>query len=154
MTVTPPEPIPGSILQDTKASLGLAVDYTPFDAELIMHINSVLAILNQLGVGPAGGMSIDGDTQTWDDFLIRVDESVADPRLNDVKSYVSMRVKMIFDPPNLGYVITSWEKVLEELTWRIMVANDDAVHPLPPPVIEQPSDLRGYEELILDGGAP
>jgi hypothetical protein len=102
MTVTPPEIPAGSILQTTKTSLGLAADYTPYDAEIVIAINSVLANLHQLGIGPDGGMSIDGYAQTWDDFLVRVDELVGDPRLNHVKSYMHMKVRMLFDPPPLN----------------------------------------------------
>lgn len=154
MTETPPEPDQDSILLTTKRSLGLEPDYTPYDGEIIIHINSVLANLNQLGIGPAGGLAITGTDETWDDFLVRVDELVADPRLNHCKSYMYMRVKMLFDPPGTGYVLTAYEKMIQEAEWRIMVAQDDIIHPLPPPVISEPYDIGGYEEIILDGGAP
>lgn len=150
MTVTPPEVPDGSILQTTKTSLGLAVDYTPFDAELIVHINSVLATLTQLGIGPSGGMSITGYSETWDAFMLRTDELVADPRLNAVKSYMYLRVRMLFDPPSVGYVVTAMEKQIEQLEWRIMVAQDDIINPLPP-VITDVTDIFG-EDVILDGG--
>lgn len=153
MSGTPPEIPTGSILQTTKTSLGLTDDYTPFDSEILIAINSVLANLNQLGVGPDGGMSIDGYTQTWDNFLIRVDETVADPRLSHVLSYMHLRVRMLFDPPGVGYLITAYEKMIAEAEWRIMVAQDDVIHPLPPappPIIPWYVD----EDIVLDGGAP
>jgi hypothetical protein len=152
MTVTPPEIPAGSILQTTKTSLGLAADYTPYDAEIVIAINSVLANLHQLGIGPDGGMSIDGYAQTWDDFLVRVDELVGDPRLNHVKSYMHMKVRMLFDPPSVGYLVDAYNKMIQEAEWRIMVAQDDIINPLPPP--PPPLNPLEIDEVVLDGGAP
>lgn len=121
--------MPGSILVETKAALGLAADYTPFDPEIIMHINSVLSDLNQLGIGPEAGFEITDDSQTWTDFL--ADEL----RLNNVKSYVQLSVKMKFDPPSVGYVLTAMEKQLEKAEWRINVAREEITYP---PVVEVP----------------
>lgn len=153
MTVTPPEPDPDSILLTTKTSLGLEAAYTPFDGELIIHINSVLANLNQLGIGPDGGMFITGMDETWSDFLVRVDELVPDPRLNHVKTYMTLKLRMVFDPPSTGYVVTSYEKMIQEAEWRIMVAQDDVIHPrtIPTEVVE---DDVFVDEVVLDGGAP
>lgn len=153
MTEPPVETDPDSILLTTKRSLGLEADYSPFDGEIIIHINSVLATLNQLGIGPAGGMLVTGTDETWTDFLVRVSETIADPRLNHVKSYMHMRVKMLFDPPNVGYVLTAYEKMIQEAEWRIMVAQDDIINPLPPP--DTTTDpYTWYEEVVFDGGAP
>lgn len=117
----------GSILSDTKKALGLADDYTPFDAEIIIHINSVLGTLNQLGVGPEEGYAIENKNQTWDDLLND------DPRLNSVQSYVYLKVKMLFDPPSVGYVLTAMEKMILEAEWRVTVAQDEIKVPPPPP---------------------
>lgn len=148
MTVTPTDPVvPNSILQTTKKALGLEADYTPFDPELIMHINSVLADLNQLGIGPTKGFMIEDASTTWDAFLIPtvppVDPPVtaSDPRFNAVKSYVFLRVRMIFDPPNVGYVLTAMEKLIEKAEWRIMAMREDIVNPpepRPAPVVWDP----------------
>lgn len=116
-----------SILEDTKKSLGLAADYTPFDADIVMHINSVLADLTQLGVGPEAGFEISGSAEAWASFI--ADE----PRLNSVKSYLFLRVKMLFDPPGTGYVLTSMEKMLEKAEWRINMAREEIDHP---PVVD------------------
>lgn len=153
MTVTPPDPDPDSILLTAKRSLGLEADYAPFDGELIIHINSVLANLNQLGIGPEGGMFITGVDETWSDFLVRVDELMPDPRLNHVKSYMQLRLKMLFDPPSTGYVVTSYEKMIQEAEWRIMVAQDDVIHPRTIPT-EVVTDDVFVDEVVLDGGAP
>jgi len=159
MTETPPEPNPDSILLTTKRTLGLDPDYTPYDGEIIVHINSVLANLNQLGLGPVGGMVIDGADATWTDFLVREEQTVPDPRLNHAKSYMHMRVKMLFDPPSVGYVLTAYEKMIQEAEWRLMVAQDDIINPLPPPEITNPDDLdedflADQHVIVLDGGAP
>jgi hypothetical protein len=150
MTETPPEPVPNSILGTTKKALGLAEDYTPFDPELIMHINSVLADLNQLGIGPGLGFMIEDGTATWDQFLgptvppaTVVDPPVppvADPRFNSVKSYMFLKVRMLFDPPGVGYVLTAMEKLIEQAEWRINVAREDIVNPAPPKVVPIPYD--------------
>lgn len=132
--------MPNSILNDTKKALGLDPEYTPFDAEIIMHINSVLANLNQLGVGPETGLSIVGVNDGWDELIS--DEK----RLNNVKSYMYLKVRMLFDPPSVGYVLTSMEKMIEEAEWRIMVAQDDIIHVAPPrPVITPPYYCDPFE---------
>ena len=143
-----------SILTTTKNALGLADDYEPYDPELIMHINSVMAILNQLGVGPSDGYVITDKTQTWSELLTNEGYAVEEKRLADVKSYVYMKVKMLFDPPSVGYVVTAWEKMIEEAEWRITVAQDDILHPASisgDVVISVDPDT---ERIIFDGGAP
>jgi hypothetical protein len=124
----------GSILTDTKKALGLAEDYTAFDPEITMHINSVMATLNQLGVGPPDGYAIVNAGDTWDELI--ADEK----RLNSVQSYLFLRVKMLFDPPSTGYVLTALEKIILEAEWRITNAQDEIVHPPPPPVVVTPVD--------------
>lgn len=118
-----------SILDDTKKALGLASDYTPFDTEIMMHLNSVLANLNQLGIGPELGLEVIGSMNTWDELIGE------EKRLNHVKSYIYLKVKMLFDPPNVGYVLTAMEKQIDQAEWRVMVAQDDIIHPAPPPVV-------------------
>lgn len=132
-----------SILTDTKASLGLADADTTFDAEIIMHINSVLADLYQLGVGPTGGLAITDNTTEWSALLVAPNAiTVADESLNMVRSYLHMRVKLLFDPPQLGYLLQPLKDQIEKAEWRIMVAADPAV-----PAIEE-------DVVILSGGFP
>lgn len=147
MTETPPEPIaPPSIMVAMKQALGLAEDYDPFDPELIMHINSAIADLHQLGVGPESGFEITGPNETWDQLL------AGDPRMNHAKSYLYLSVKMKFDPPSIGYVLTSMEKLLEKTEWRINIAREDIKYPLPPEPVEIPDDPFGELEIVIDGG--
>lgn len=105
-----------SILISIKKLLGITEEYTSFDQDIIIHINSVMAILAQLGVGPAKGFHITGATEKWNDFI---PEDVA---LDDVKSYIYIKVKMLFDPPLSSAVIESTNRLISELEWRINVA--------------------------------
>lgn len=104
-----------SILTSVKKSLGIAEEHEYFDDDIIMHINTVLFNLNQLGVGPEKGFSISDKTATWEDFVPdRTD-------LEAIKTYVSLKVKLIFDPPLSSAAITSMEKLISEYEWRINV---------------------------------
>lgn len=105
-----------SILNSIKKLIGLPEDYDHFDVDIMIHINSVLATLNQLGVGPEGGFSITGASETWADFL--QDEKV----LDSVKSYVYLKVRLTFDPPFSPAVIESFKEMTAEYEWRLMVA--------------------------------
>ncbi len=107
-----------SILTSIKKMLGILEEYTHFDSDLIIHINSVLAILTQIGVGPSEGFSIEDKVSTWTDFI------PADSRLEFVKSYTYMKVKLLFDPPLSSAVIESTNRMTSELEWRIQVAAD------------------------------
>lgn len=108
-----------SILGSTKVALGIPEDYSPFDTEILLHINSAISELTQLGVGPKEGFRVNTKLQIWADFYNQ------DPRFEMVKSYVFARVKMLFDPPTPGYVYASFEKIIQEYAWRITVASDE-----------------------------
>jgi len=107
-----------SILTSIKKLLGIAEEYTHFDADLIMHINSVLSILTQIGVGPAEGFSIKDESSVWEDFVPE------NSKLELIKSYTYMKVKLLFDPPLISAVIESINRIISELEWRIQVAAD------------------------------
>jgi len=102
-----------------KKILGIAEDYTAFDVDILMHINSVLSTLNQLGIGSEIGFSIEDATSTWDDFLDN------DLRLNSVKSYVYLRVRLLFDPPGTSYHIQAMRDQIQELEWRLNVVREE-----------------------------
>jgi len=103
--------------------LGLAEDYDVFDIDVIMHINSALARLTQLGVGPREGMMIEGDEEEWGDFF---DAMV----LNGAKSFVYNKVRLLFDSGQLTQpVITSLEKQIEKDEWLLNVFGEE-VNPL------------------------
>ena len=107
-----------SILTSIKKLLGITEEYTHFDSDIIMHINSVLAILTQLGVGSADGFTISDDSSTWKDFMGE------DKKFEFVKSYVHLKVKLLFDPPLSSAVMESMNRMISELEWRILVATD------------------------------
>ena len=104
-----------SILTSIKKLLGITKEYTNFDSDIMMHINSVFMILNQLGVGPAEGFRIEDSKATWDDFI---DE---ESNLDAVKSYIHLKVKLLFDPPINSSVMESMKQTINELEWRINV---------------------------------
>lgn len=106
-----------SILISIKKLLGIDKSYTHFDADLIMHINSALFVLTQLGVGDPDGFSIKDEEAQWRDF-------VSDYEIESVKSYVFMKVKLLFDPPTSSSVIESYNRLINEFEWRITVAVD------------------------------
>ena len=103
-----------SILNSVKKKLGIQEDYPHFDEDIIMDINSVFMILNQLGVGPDEPFTIEDEYDTWDDFI-------DDHRIEAVKSYMYMRVRLMFDPPTTGFLVESLNKQIAELEWRMNV---------------------------------
>lgn len=107
-----------SILTSIKKLRGIMEEYTHFDDDLIMDINTALSILTQLGVGPESGFKITGADETWQDFM------GDDPRLSMVKSYVDLKVKLLFDPPLSSSVAEAANRMLSELEWRINVEVD------------------------------
>ena len=109
-----------SILTSIKKLLGIEEEYEHFDADLIMHINSVFMILTQLGVGPSEGFSIQDAETIWTDFI------PSEKDLQAVKTYIYMKVKLVFDPPTSSAVIESMTRMINELEWRLNVASDSA----------------------------
>ena len=107
-----------SILTSIKKLLGIAEEDKTFDQDIIIHINSVLSILCQLGVGPNTEFMIEDDSAIWSDFLGEY------ANLTLVQSYVYMKVRLMFDPPTIGTVADAINKNISELEWRINVAVD------------------------------
>ena len=105
-----------SILTSIKKLLGITEEYDQFDPDIIMHINSVFMILTQLGVGPAEGFSIEDDTAVWTDFIQDI------KKLESVKTYIYLKVKLAFDPPLSSAAIESMNRLINELEWRLNVA--------------------------------
>lgn len=104
-----------SILISIKKLLGPGKEYTAFDPDIIMHINTVFVTLNQLGVGPADGFSIQDDITTWKDYID--DEK----KFNAVKTYIYLKVKLVFDPPLNASILESMKQSANELEWRLNV---------------------------------
>ena len=91
-----------------------------FDTDLLVHINACFSILNQLGVGPENGFVVTDETQSWSSY------SDNDRVLNMVKTYVTLKVKNIFDPPLTSSVLEAMDKEISQLEWRLNVAVDPA----------------------------
>ena len=108
-----------SILTSIKKLLGIQEDYTQFDPEIIVHINSVFVILNQLGVGPDEPFFITDKTATWNQFLTENKE------IKSVESYMYLRVRLLFDPPANSFLVTSMEKQIEEFEFRQLVQAEE-----------------------------
>ncbi len=106
-----------SILTSIKKLLGITEDYEQFDTDIIIHINSAFSVLTQLGVGPEAGFYIADSDAAWTDF-------VNDSRLEMIKTYVYLKVKLVFDPPTSSGVIDAINRQISELEWRINVAVD------------------------------
>lgn len=102
-----------------KALMGAPEEYTAFDDQIILHINGTFATLNQLGVGPEEGYMISSEEETWSDYLGENETLLA-----FVKPYMVDKVKLAFDPPSSSFVLSSLEKQVDELTWRIRVMVD------------------------------
>jgi hypothetical protein len=100
--------------------LGIMEEYDVFDSDLIIHINSALAILTQIGAGPAAGFSIQDADTVWNDFI------PDDARLEFVKSYVYLKARLLFDPPLGTAVLEAMNRQVSELEWRIQVAAESA----------------------------
>lgn len=112
-----------SILLSVKALLGPDADYDVFDQDIVIFINSAIATLTQLGIGPSEGFEITGEEETWEDFL--GDDM---RRINSVKTYIFMKVRLAFDPPASSYVLSAYEDSCKEFEWRLNVAADPGTY--------------------------
>lgn len=107
-----------SILKSVKKNLGLNDSYDDFDQDVMTHINTAFFVLNQIGVGPQGGFMIEDDEPVWDDYTDGV------VNLNGVKSFIYLKVRLLFDPPGTSYHITALEDQLEELLHRLKMERE------------------------------
>lgn len=107
-----------SILNTIKKLIGLEVDYTQFDTDVITHINTALGILFQLGIGPEDGLYITSAKEKWMDLLD------GENLFELVKTYVYLFVRNVFDPPSSSSVLEANRKLMDQLEWRIVVMAD------------------------------
>lgn len=117
-----------SILTSTKKILGIPEDHTEFDLDVITHINSVFSDLTQLGIGPDGGFSIEDASVDWVEYL------GDDQELSNVKTYMYLRVRLLFDPPTTSYLLAAAEKQIEKFEFRLNITREgrDWQDPTPP----------------------
>jgi hypothetical protein len=116
-----------SILNSTKKILGVAETYTAFDLDIITHINSAFAVLSQIGVGPADGFAIEDATPVWTDFDVSLNQ------LSIVRTYIFLKVGMLFDPPTTSFLIEAKNNQIKEFEWRLNVFRENDI-PLPLPL--------------------
>lgn len=121
-----------SILDNTKKLLGLDPSYTAFDTDVILHINSVFVTLQQLGIGPDVGFMIEDNTATWASY------TSSNLLLNNIKTYMYLRVRLLFDSPQLSFVIENMNQQIQELEWRMNVNREGTAWTDPNP----PSHFR------------
>lgn len=115
-----------SILTSTKKVLGIAEAYTAFDLDIITHINATFSILDQLGVGPAGGFFIEDATAEWQDFVVPANQ------LNLVRTYLFLKVRLLFDPPTTSFLITAMTDQVKEYEWRLNSFREWEIDPVDP----------------------
>lgn len=108
-----------SILTSIKKLLGIAEEYEHFDADIVLQINTVFMTLKQLGVGPVEGFEIQNDSTTWNQYIDVEKNPNQLTLLSAVKSYIHLKVKMIFDPPLSSSVTESIKQTINELEWRL-----------------------------------
>lgn len=101
-----------SILTSIKKLLGIQAEYTHFDIDILIHINTAFATLNQIGIGPEFGFIIADDTATWDEYITSCN-------LNMVRTYIYLKVRLLFDPPSSGVLTDSINRMISELEWRL-----------------------------------
>lgn len=102
-----------SILETLKQALGIAKGDDSFDTDLVIHINAALMVLADLGVGPSTGLFITGPQETWA-MLVGSSEE-----FEMVKSYLTLKVKLLFDPPTSSFVLESVKNLADEWEWRL-----------------------------------
>lgn len=100
-----------TILNSVKETLGILPDYVAFDATILSDINIALSRLHQMGVGPEEGYYITEES-TWDDVI-------TEPRFNMLREYITLKTKLLFDPPSTSFVLQSYQDELQDLEWRI-----------------------------------
>ena len=108
-----------SILTSIKKMLGISAEYHQFDVDIRIHINSVFTVLTQLGIGPVGGYSIQSESDTWDAFLKDA------TNLELVKTYVYLKVRMLFDPPVTAALVDSTNQMISEFEWRLLMCGEE-----------------------------
>lgn len=121
----PVDPINESILDSTKKLVNVPADYDVFDLDIMMHINSVFFTLHQLGVGPPNGYMITSSADTWGAFI-------GPDQIQAVRSYMSLKVRLLFDPPATSFVVKAFEDQAKEFEWRLNLHMEGVRHPWAP----------------------
>ena len=126
-----------SILASIKKLLGIEDSYQAFDTDVIFGINSALMALHQIGVGPEDGLSITDRETAWSALLTNT------KKIESAKSYIHLKVKLLFDPPTSSAVIEAMKEEIKESAWRLMVQTEI---PIVDPVVEEEVVLGDFAE--------
>lgn len=113
-----------SVLKSVKKVLGLGADYTAFDQDIMLHINGAIVVAKQLGVPVPAGFQVDADSVNWEDLDLTDDE------LGLIKTFLYLKVRLLFDPPATSFAISAAENQLKEYEWRLNAIHEATV-PLP-----------------------
>lgn len=108
-----------SILKSTKKLLGIHENDTPFDLDILIYINSALARLKELGVNNAELVVVEDEDKKWSDTTI------SEEALPTVKTFVALKVRMMFDAPTTSFAIAAMEKIIEQQEWSLAEFHDD-----------------------------
>lgn len=111
-----------SIFESIKALLGPDASYDVFDQDILIHINTAISVLTQIGVGPSDGFVVTGSDETWNDFL-----GGEGKNLHMVRTYIYMKVKMAFDPPANASVLNAYKEACQEYEWRMNVETNPSL---------------------------
>lgn len=106
-----------SILDSIKKLLGIQPEYKSFDQDIMMHVNAVFVVLNQLGIGPSEGFSINSRDIKWSKYSTELNTNL-------VKTYVYLKVRLMFDPPASATLVESINAMIKELEWRLCLEGD------------------------------
>jgi hypothetical protein len=132
-----------SILKSTKKNLGIQVADASFDPDVMTHINSTLVIVKQLGLGPDPMVYVEDETQEWEALALTPEQ------LNICKTYLYLRVRMLFDPPTMGFLITAMQDQLTEFEHRLSMERENAIPlPTPQPIAVYPDEIYYFEEVL------
>lgn len=112
------EVMEASILKTIQDMLGSDSSYDVFTSDILIHINSAISVLTQLGVGPKDGFRITGVDETWEDLLAN------DKILEFVKTYIYLKVRLVFDPPSNSSLVTFYKQECDEIESRILYSID------------------------------
>lgn len=106
-----------SVLNSIKKLLGIEESYTHFDADIITHINSVLFTMDQLGIERPTNRNVTSYIDTWTDIF--GESSKVD--VDTLKTYVYLKVRLLFDPPASSFVLESIDRQIKEYEWRLNI---------------------------------
>lgn len=134
-----------SILNSTKKVLGIDPAYTAFDQDILTHINATLSTLQQMGLGSvAEQFYVEDDEPVWTDFE-------PDPLVvGHIRTFVYLKVRLLFDPPTTSFVLAAMEKQAAEMEYRLSLAREQVLWTDPDPDIPDEEDLP--IPGVVDGG--